>query len=193
MRDSTRVGLHIRLTRTLTEIAQKAARLGVKHFQSFFVFQATGTMIKPTNDDIQSFLALRREHFNNVYLHGSYWINLAGIKNQGHHVLQQELALAKKLEFTHIILHPGSAKGVHKREDGIDNLARSLNMVLKKEQDVQIVLENASLIACTISCFLSSGHGIRYSGELTFFGKIVRSSCKLLPDSTSKSKRRIIA
>lgn len=144
MRDTNQVGLHIRLTHTLTDLAQKAARLGVKHFQSFFVFQSTGFMIKPTHADINSFLTLRRKHFDKVYLHGSYWINLAGIKNQGLHALQQELALAKKLEFTHIILHPGSAKGAVNRQAGIDNLACSLNIVLKKEKDIQIVLENTA-------------------------------------------------
>jgi len=141
---STQVGLHIRLTHTLTDLAQKAARLGISHFQSFFVFQSTGSMIEPTHDDMHSFLTLRRKYFDNVYLHGSYWINLAGIKNQGLRAFQQELALAKKLEFTHIILHPGSAKGVKTREEGIDNLARSLNHVLKNERDIMIVLENTA-------------------------------------------------
>jgi deoxyribonuclease-4 len=59
-------------------------------------------------------------------------------------VLQRELELAKRLEFTHMILHSGSTKGVKFREEGITIIANVLNRVLKRENDITIVLENTA-------------------------------------------------
>jgi deoxyribonuclease-4 len=94
--------------------------------------------------DVDLFLRDYRPAFNSLYLHGSYWINLANIGRTKHHILTKELQWAKKLSFTHMILHPGSAKGAIDREEGIDALASALNGILKREHDIKIVLENTA-------------------------------------------------
>jgi deoxyribonuclease-4 len=48
------------------------------------------------------------------------------------------------LEFTHFLLHPGTAKEVTEKSQGIDILASALNDVLKNESDIMIVLENTA-------------------------------------------------
>lgn len=135
------IGIHLRLMTTLTDVAQKAIRLGVDTFQCFFVVQDTATLIRPTEDDIQQFRQLREKHFKQVFAHASYWINLSSVTHSRHRALEQELELARLYGFTHLILHPGSAKG-GKRSEGIDALARGLNRIHKEEHNLTIVLEN---------------------------------------------------
>jgi deoxyribonuclease-4 len=67
---------------------------------------------------------------------------LASLGNNGLPSLRREITLAKRLEFTHFLLHPGTAKGATEKSQGIDALAFCLNDMLKKEQDIEIVLEN---------------------------------------------------
>lgn len=139
------IGLHLRLTTTLSDLIEKALRLQLSFFQCFFVLQAKNRLIQVSDEDKHIFLEFRRKYFEEIFLHVSYWVNLANHYVQGENrVLQRELELAKRLEFTHIILHPGSAKGVEFREEGITILANALNRVLKREHDIVIVLENTA-------------------------------------------------
>lgn len=138
------IGLHIRITHTLTDLITKALRFQIPFFQCFFVQQTTGLLIQPDVLDVQEFLRVRRQHFNNLYVHGSYWVNLSSIKSSHHRVLYRELEVAQKLEFTHMIVHPGSAKGARDRLEGIDALARTLNSVMRKNYGIKFILENTA-------------------------------------------------
>ncbi len=144
------IGLHIRLTSTFTDLIEKAVRLNMPIFQCFFVSQETGELVIPNASDLERFLNLRRRYFKDVYVHGSYWINLANAFQKSHHSLHRELELAKKLEFTHMVLHPGAAKGVRTKREGIEVMARLLNAVTKTEHDIKFVLENAAHSKMTI-------------------------------------------
>jgi len=62
----------------------------------------------------------------------------------GINILRRELTLAKSLEFTHLVLHPGSAKGAREKSEGIDALARMLNRLLFYERDIKVILENTA-------------------------------------------------
>lgn len=138
-----RIGLHIRLSKSILEPMQKAQRLKLPFFQCFFVLQATGRLIKVTEHEVSMFRS-QRQHFNQLYLHGSYWINLASLGYNGYRALESELNLAKQLEFSAMILHPGTAKGAKKKEQGIDALARALNKLLKFEHEICVILENTA-------------------------------------------------
>lgn len=139
-----RIGLHIRLSRSILEPIQKAQRLDLPFFQCFFVLQATGRVIKISDDEMEAFRATRRKQYDQLYFHGSYWINLASLGYNGYRALERELNVAKQLEFTAMILHPGTAKGARHKDEGIDTLARALNRLLKTERDVQVILENTA-------------------------------------------------
>ena len=138
-----RIGLHIRLQHSILDSVDKALRLQLPFFQCFFVLQETGRLIKVRKGEIDSFLA-KRDHFDKLFLHGSYWINLASLGYNGYRELERELALAKQLQFTHLVLHPGAAKGAEKKEQGIDALARALNTLLKTETEIKVLLENTT-------------------------------------------------
>lgn len=139
-----KIGLHIRYPGSLTALAEKALAMHIPFFQCFLVSKQTGFLVQPTPDDVATFLRLRREHFKELYVHGSYWINLAGIAYTGHHALYRELTMAQQLEFTHMVLHPGSAKGAATKAEGIEALARALNTVGRKKFTIKIILENTA-------------------------------------------------
>lgn len=137
------VGLHIRLNNTIIDVARYAHALHVPIFQCFFIKQSTNQIIQPEADEVNEFLTEWRPKFQNLYLHGSYWINLASTPHENR-VLVRELELARRFEFTHIIIHPGSAKKSKDKKEGISTIAKSLNHLLKHEQNVKIILENTA-------------------------------------------------
>ncbi|MFZ5954118.1 MAG: deoxyribonuclease IV [Candidatus Dependentiae bacterium] len=138
------VGLHIRLTDSLLGVAQKAALLNIPFFQCFVIDQATNRIIKPTDQEIEEFVTYCRLPFIKRFLHASYWINLSAVNHFNNKLFEREFNLAQKLEFTHMILHPGAATGSKQKQAGIHALAQALNRILKVESTVKIVLENTA-------------------------------------------------
>ena len=138
------IGLHLRLQHSLDDVLEKAMQYNLSFVQCFFIQTSTGKRIEVTDHDIIRFKQYRRRYFNHLYVHGSYWINLADTTRRNHPALKHEINLAKKLSFTHIVLHPGSCAPHEKKMHGIDALARSLNVLSKVESDIGIVLENTA-------------------------------------------------
>ena len=138
------IGLHIRLTDSLIAAAEKALRLHVPFFQCFFMRQETNTFLQFSENEISLFLRNYRDHFSHLYLHGSYWINLAATQYNGYRAFQREIALAKRLSFTHMVLHPGCANGSRNKQEGIATFAHSLNKILKYEHEIQLLIENTA-------------------------------------------------
>lgn len=143
------VGLHLRLCPSLEGAVEKAIRLQQPLLQCFFMQQSSKTPLRLSSHEIKTFVRDYRSLFSQLFLHGSYLINLSGIQPR-HPALMCELALAKRLFFTHMIVHPGSAKGWGTKEAGIDQLARALNGLLAQEQDITFVLENIAQAGMTI-------------------------------------------
>ncbi|MFC1841812.1 deoxyribonuclease IV [Candidatus Dependentiae bacterium] len=137
-----RIGLHLRLETTLVDLINKALRLNVDFFQCFLTLKSAGRVVPLNSSDIKEFVEIRRQHFKELYLHISYWVNPSTIEYNPHKLLKKELILAKRLEFTHVIFHPGSAKGALTLTEGIDALAKMVNKLTKKEPSFIFVLEN---------------------------------------------------
>lgn len=137
-----RIGAHIRMRSHLHELMERAEVLNLPFFQCFFVPQETGKLINCEHDDVRQFLKFRRVRFDNLYCHASYWVNLASLGNNGYPQLRREIMLAKRLEFTHLVLHAGSARGALHKNEGIDALAQALNKLFAQERDIIILLEN---------------------------------------------------
>lgn len=137
------IGIHIRLTNTINDVIEKAIRLGLPLFQTFAVTDQ-GHVIKLNQTDIDSYLILRRAHFKDLYLHSSYWVNLSRDNQKSYKTFLRELNLAKTLEFTHFILHPGAAEIKSKKDAGITILAKYLNSVLSNDLPLTILLENTA-------------------------------------------------
>ncbi len=138
-----KIGLHLRLTNKLSDLLEKAIRLKSPIFQCFLITQGSNKYATFSEEEITKCRDLSKK-FDQMYLHASYWVNLAGRKNNGWRAFQREMALGKMLGFTHIIIHPGSATGCETKDEGIKYLARALNRALEKEKDINIVLENGA-------------------------------------------------
>jgi apurinic endonuclease APN1 len=93
-----------------------------------------------------------------LYVHGSYKINLADPTREQHPALKQELHWAKKLGFTHMILHPGSSSS---HERGIDSIARNLNLLVRQHPTIKFVLENVAFEHPSIGGNLEDLHHIK--------------------------------
>lgn len=138
-----RIGTHIRMRSSLEELLQRADFLDLPFFQCFFVPQESGRLIKPTMGEINRFLKIRRARYNDLFCHVSYWVNLSSLGNNGFAQLRREILFAKRLEFTHLVLHAGTAKGALNRLQGIDALAAALNELFDREEDIILLLENS--------------------------------------------------
>lgn len=129
---------------TLVSLAEKAIRLNLSYFQCFLAQKAVSRVFKFTQDDIAAFLELRKKYFKNIYLHSSYFVNLADATRTYHPLLERELKLAQQLAFSHILFHAGSAAGARSKEKSIDALARILNDLLARDHGLKIILENTA-------------------------------------------------
>lgn len=138
------IGLHLRLQHSLREAAERAIQLELPVFQCFFIQQQTKKLITVDHELVKQFHTWRADHFQSVFIHGSYYINLASLKYDASPLLIRELALAKRLACTHMILHPGSAAGGVNKYDGVPVLARALNKIMRIEKEITLVLENTA-------------------------------------------------
>lgn len=138
------IGLHVRITDSLTELIDRARRLQISTFQLFLVEQNTRRIFTFSAEEILQFRILREAYFDRLYMHGSYLVNLAGIRYNGMQILYKEISLAKKLGFTDIVLHSGSAHGARDRRIGIDMVARMLNKIVRHEKELTFILENTA-------------------------------------------------
>lgn len=137
-----RIGVHIRMRSSLRELLQRADSLDLPFFQCFLVPQESGKLIPVIREDVYEFLRIRRARFNDLFCHVSYWVNLSSLGNNGFTQLRREITFAKRLEFTHFVLHAGTAKGALDKIQGIDALAVALNNLFNREQDIAVLLEN---------------------------------------------------
>ena len=137
------IGLHVRLKESLLEVTQRVEEYSATTFQCFFVNQSHTKLLPISKKVIGKFQELRKT-IPSIFVHGSYWINLASLKRSGFKPLLKELEMAKRLECTHLIIHPGAAAGATMKEEGIDQIVRLLNQAMKEHSTVKIVLENTT-------------------------------------------------
>lgn len=137
------IGLHVRLATTLSALLDKAHAAGSPLVQCFFIMQGGNTYAEFSDEEVALCLK-KREQFKQLYLHASYWVNLAGRYHNGWRPFHRELELAKRLAFTHMVIHPGSATGCTNKQEGIEYLARALNKILATEDEITLVLENTA-------------------------------------------------
>jgi apurinic endonuclease APN1 len=155
------IGLHLRVIQNLFEVARKAVHLKLPFFQCFLIAHGTKEYIALEKNQVADFVSFVQTHFAALYVHGSYKINLANPQKKNHRLFFHELALAKQLGFTHMVLHPGSINGEYVKMDGIDAVARTLNTALKKEDSLTFVLENTAHRGNSIGSDLHDFHVIR--------------------------------
>ncbi len=95
--------------------------------------------------------ALLKEHnipMENVVVHAPYIINLANtIKKETYELavqfLEKEIDRVEQIGAKYLVLHPGSHVGAG-TEQGLNQIVKGLNTVLKKDQNVIVCLETMS-------------------------------------------------
>ena len=136
-----KIGIHLRLQDSLLSLYNRALALKTPILQCFFIVQNINTYVTFAPGELEECIK-KRKKFKQLYLHASYWVNLSGKRNSGWRTFKKELELARTLEFTHIIIHPGASTGCSSKDEGIMYLAKALNKALERYHDITIVLEN---------------------------------------------------
>ncbi len=148
------IGLHLKLKSNFASIFKQAQKYKIKIFQFFLTDPVHNKYFKILPEEQNEYLKLRHA-FSNVYIHSSYWINPATGNQEclkiSKKLLKKEIRVAKKFGIKHLIMHAGTAKG-HKNSSqdpmgkisGIKTLAKILNNVLQKEDNIEILLENTA-------------------------------------------------
>jgi apurinic endonuclease (APN1) len=139
------IGLHLRCNQSLIDVVEKAVRLELNLFQCF-LRQQSGTIVTANSQEIATFIACSK-NYSNLFVHGSYSINLADETFTHHPALKQELYWAQRLGFTHMVLHSGASTSY---SNGVDSVTRILNTIMKATSDIQFVLENVAFAAPSI-------------------------------------------
>jgi len=138
----SKFGLHVRLYDSLFDAVAKAQRLEQRFFQTVLMLQSK-KFLNMTDDDIAKFVAFRREHCDQLFVHGAYWSNVTDISSRGFYSLTKEIELAEKLEFTHIVIHPGSFSKDLDQQARVDYIIKAVEILLAASSTIVILLENS--------------------------------------------------
>jgi|SaaInlLV_10m_DNA_2_1039722.scaffolds.fasta_scaffold00908_7 deoxyribonuclease IV len=155
LKNKREIGLHLRIENSYSELAEIGIQLGASSLQFFLMPKNLNKYLKVKNEDQKKFLDLSDKFFSNSYIHSSYWIAPANGKKTSARVseryLKKEIAIAKKLNLNTIVLHAGAASGFpfnkeepNNRTAGINSVANIINSVLKKENNITILIENTA-------------------------------------------------
>jgi deoxyribonuclease IV len=139
---SSRVSFNLRLHTSVSAVARMAKALGLNFFQFFLRYEDTQRLFSLSKEDERIFLSMRSS-FKHIYVHGSYLINMA-INKAEHPVLDQEITLAKKLQISHYILHPGAIEKGLRYTDMLDRVVRVLNTIIGKHSELIFCVENTA-------------------------------------------------
>jgi deoxyribonuclease-4 len=112
--------------------------------QSFVTHHETGMHVNVSGSAQKKILSQKRNI--DVYIHGSYKINLASDAHAptSAYFLKKELLLAQKLEARALVLHPGSREVDKTREQALETIAKNINALYKKTDYPTLLLENVA-------------------------------------------------
>lgn len=136
------IGLHLRLENSLQKVFEEALELNRKTFQTFFSDHKKGFYTASTED--KEYFKKNRHHFDTIFLHGSYAINLANNTINAVRSFEQEATQALELNFDYIVIHPGARSASQNKDQAIDYCAKQLNFLLKKYPNIKVALENVA-------------------------------------------------
>lgn len=115
----------------------------------FYTGAPTNTIRKEINENIVQEARLKMMEnnidINNVVCHAPYIVNLGSKKDISKwefsiEFIRNELSRCDAMGITKMVLHPGNAVGISK-EEGLDNIAEALNIILDGTTKCKILLE----------------------------------------------------
>lgn len=126
-------------------MGERALEIGANTFQ-FFTRNPRGSRAKPVDPaDAEALIALMREnHFGTILAHAPYTINPCSkterTREFARETMADDLARMEYLPGNLYNFHPGSHTG-QGVETGIEEIADTLNQILKEEQHTTVLLE----------------------------------------------------
>ena len=141
------IGSHVSFTKDKQLLGSVLEALEYKSTTFMFYTGAPQNTNRASIDSELTLLAhnlLKKENINidNVIVHAPYIINLANPKNYDFNIefLSEEIKRVEQLGVSRFVLHPGSHVGIG-IDEGINNIVKALNEVLKEDTKVTICLE----------------------------------------------------
>ena len=143
------IGCHVNFNQEqLLGSAEQAKSYGANCFM-FYTGAPQNTIRKTLDIELikqaQKFMKDNDIDINNVICHAPYIVNLANDKdlskwNFSIDFLKQEISRCSELGIKYMVLHPGSSVGLD-RDIALNNIAKALNEIVKKQSNVMILLE----------------------------------------------------
>jgi endonuclease IV len=125
----------------LCRLLERAAEFDLPIFQTFVINEATKKLIGKQIPDYKEYLFLLDQNYESLYMHGSFWVNLAS-GELCYRQLKREIEIVHRLHATHYILHPGALQNGISRTEGLTNIASVLNYFTRRDPSFRFVLEN---------------------------------------------------
>ncbi len=146
--DMINLGGHISTSGGIELSPDRAIGFSFRSFQLFSKNQMQWKAKPLGKEEIELFKKSRRKNnISHVMIHASYLLNSATsdqeLKGKVTEGLKLEIERADLLEADSVTYHPGSRKDAS-LEQGIRNVISILNVVLKEEQNVKVLIENSA-------------------------------------------------
>jgi len=142
------IGAHMPIGGGFARVPKETVEIGGNAFQIFPHNPRQWNAKLPSDDDVVHFLRdVKKYNLNpeNFMCHAGYLVNIASPKEdiweKSVALLITEAKICERLGIKYLNIHPGSHLGLGERE-GIERVAKALNIVMEKEKNVYILLEN---------------------------------------------------
>lgn len=138
-----RLGLHVRLYASLSDVIDRVRVLGIKKAQIFLMTQDK-KYIDPSDEEIVEFKEALQQLDCELIVHAGYWSHIVDVHSRGFKTLLQEVSLAEKLGSEKIVIHPGACKDVIDAHSRIDQLSKAVDILLHHSDNLSFLFENIS-------------------------------------------------
>lgn len=142
------IGAHMPIGGGFARVPRETVEIGGNAFQIFPHNPRQWQPKLPSEDDVVHFLRdVKKYNLNpeNFLCHAGYLINIASPKEdiweKSVELLLIEMKICAKLGIKYLNIHPGSHLGLGEKE-GIERIAKALDIVMEKEKNIHIMLEN---------------------------------------------------
>ncbi|MCF2683361.1 deoxyribonuclease IV [Faecalicatena contorta] len=142
------IGTHMSIAKGLAKTAENVVAMEANTMQIFSRNPRGSTYKDYTEQEINRFQKIRREHeFGPLLAHAPYTMNLASEKEKVYEfacmVIREDIARMDALEIENMVFHPGSHTGIG-TEAGIRNIIAGLDQAITGSESITVLLETMS-------------------------------------------------